>query len=326
MRARRSHVVRMNLDSLLDTMFNIVGVLVIILILVQLEADQAINFALDHGQGDPASLREHLRSERDRWAALADDYKNLSEQLKECEDEFGTLPEGAVGESNDMPELRTRLGQTAARAEAMRTALEKERETIQILRERLESEADNTMKVLHLPQLRPAPNNAEIHGWICRNGRIYRVEWPEYDVAGEVRKALDLSPSEKISLSSSRVVRVQSHFDSLRLRKGSTEVKLKIQEVPNTSYYRVKKTLHLHEMSVGDTPEDLQQSDSIYTRAIQELDSEKDICTFLVYSDSFEVYLAARRLLDQRGISGRWVGYAMDEDIHIGSSGETQVD
>jgi hypothetical protein len=63
---------------------------------------------------------------------------------------------------------------------------------------------------------------------------------------------------------------------------------------------------------VGETPERLRNPTSRYQSVLRRVDPQKFYARFLVWPDSFDVYVAARSMCDERGVLAGWEPYTED--------------
>ncbi|MCB9937645.1 MAG: hypothetical protein H6823_05350, partial [Planctomycetaceae bacterium] len=194
------------LDSLLDTMTNVVGILVMVLIATQLGVKDAVSRIADSDVVDPAMVeaaKEKLlltKQQREAVEAQLSDLKpvddsaikvQLADLRRKLDETRATLDqEKAVAnqfalkieEDTKKAEQAKKKIQEVADAEAKREALQDD------LRKMLEEEAtlkamlDDTPvqeapppKVVTLPDPRPAPEGAREVTFLCTNNRVYPI-------------------------------------------------------------------------------------------------------------------------------------------------------
>lgn len=71
----------------------------------------------------------------------------------------------------------------------------------------------------------------------------------------------------------------------------------------------------------GENMIELEKEDSVLARAMDKLDPSKQHVFFIVDSNSFEVFHAARRLAMEKGLSVGWNPISADDPLRFGSGG-----
>ncbi|MGK7945225.1 MAG: hypothetical protein AB4058_12215 [Microcystaceae cyanobacterium] len=73
----------------------------------------------------------------------------------------------------------------------------------------------------------------------------------------------------------------------------------------------------------GETPKDIEQSESEFNQVLETLNPKNDYLAFIVRPDSFSAFRAARKQADQSGFDVGWEPFTQDTPIVFGSGGRS---
>ncbi len=294
-----------NLDSLLDTMTNVVGILLILLAVTQLGVGDAVK-RIQHAESGKAD--EEYQKTVSKTHQLAGDLEQEKARPKEIN---AALPEHQAGlakKQNEIVEVKLQIAELEKiQAETEKTLKETEaqRQKVRLLETqfaqideqvaRLKAQLDATPgpppppppKIVTLPNPRAAPKDAHPVEFVCQYGRIVPFN------PGGLR----------------RIAQVRINRSQKELRKGDRIDCKKLtaifeEEDIGNAYFRLKiKTengvprLLLHQRpDAGDGAADLPDRKSTYQQILSEVDKKKEYLRFHVYPDSYGTYLAAREV------------------------------
>jgi len=321
-----------SLDSLLDTMTNVVGILVILLTVTQLGVGDAVKRIatsstvkpeeIDEAQAKLAELIRLRQSLEDRLKALSeqDDDVDVEQELrrlkKELED-FKANVENLLANQEDKREAELELLKLKEEAEAQ---IRKYEEEANKLRQKILGNEDELAslrakladtpvqealpaKEIILPNPRPAPEGIRPVTILCREGRVMLVDVEGIQELAQKRtgfiikrKRLGRDPTVGVD---GKVLAEEFNKDPVNDRNRNFDVKMKIAgSVP-------KLVLHRRE-EAGETAEQLKRSGSRYQTQVKRVDPDEFYLQFLVWPDSFEPYLEARRISARRGLLAGW--------------------
>lgn len=352
MARRRKSGAGASLDSLLDTMTNVVGILVIVLVVTQLGVRDAVDRITTEKTKEvtqedieakkaeiAAAIAAREEAERQRQEVL-DQIELLSkegndERLKE---ELEVLDGRLRWKRDDLTKIiEKRAGEKAAHlqkaAEARKLAEEFEKKEKE-LREKVlaaqEREAqilallDNTpmpeavpAKVVNLPNPRKAPEGATPKYLICREGKLYPWDRDNLRMGAQQRAeqlvALrNLAANPKTGIDPKRLVPM---FDKLRLNDEWFLLKLKANG-------RQPRLVFERKRNAGYTIEDLENPRGPYARILKSIDPSKHYLRFTVWTDSYDVYLTARRIATEHGLLAGWEITSSPNEIDIPLGGK----
>lgn len=349
-----------NINSLLDTLANVIGILIIVFAVTQIIVTDAASKIRHYGytakELNNDTLKEKER-ERDRLQEQAENMKpsdpnmpqrqEIYTKICEIQDKYKDSEYAKIGASEidrlesfenevgglnrEVLELKDAyngsefatmaLIEVQERSEALNKELEKlyknvneyEQEKIRIDRllnnnNNLSFNVDNSVR---LPDPKPAPESVKPILWTCRYGRIVEVPVePLFKILNdEIPKGVGSSNSIV-----QRIINVINYFDESRI--GVSEFYWDMIPVLNDdggleSLYACLEW----DKDAGEGKEELSLDFSTYKTRIDYLnDKEDDYCfQFHVWEDSFDIYLMARQIASQNGISAGWVVYHEDE-------------
>lgn len=308
-RPRRERAGSQNLDSLLDTMANVVGILIVLMAVIQLTVGDAM---------------ERIRVfDSEEGIALARERSDL-------EVELASLGPASLANSRSLERLMARLRALIADPDAARmrsdattaaatvsarkaeaTRIEQsnadKRRRLTALRVRV-TERDASAKrsaaaELRLPDPRPAPPQADRVVFLVRYGRVLfpRLSQLEADLNAAIRTWASAG-------NSIRGFGARDLGDHLRERDlGNEWLRWQLLEVGGQPVAR----LHWRDTGAGDDLAHLlaagTESENGFRASLGSLDPKRHFLRFWVWGDSFEVYLEARRIAESAGFAVGWV-------------------
>lgn len=312
------------LDSLLDTMFNVVGILVMVLVVVQLGMRESVEQMAKSMRVDPAALAKIVT---DLEKAQADKLK-LETQLKELnpEEDLEELIKRLQSESiskeailkSQQGELKTALI-AQKDAQEMQKKAEQNKEQRKKLSEELataidkmaalEARLDDTpprkqlaAKVVNLPDPRPAPEGIKELMFIVANNQVYPLvinelrdnakKRAEYQAERGMRKYVD-DPAKGI--------------DADKFVKDFNERPLQ-DDFFRAEMYATGRDPRLRLEIKGDGFKiaEIQNPRSRFNRLLTTVDPTKFYFRFFVLPDSYEAYVETRYVTDKLGYLSGW--------------------
>lgn len=298
-----------SLDSLLDTMANVVGILVLLLIVVQVSVGGALEriwgdvekptaAQLEAAEGEWHAVSEELERKRAQWQALG-------------------APARGDDDTEKLARARARLDElelaiAAAKGELTRVAVE------------LEDAGDQPFeseRVVRLPDPRPPPRGATEINYFCRYGRMNGADFGR--IFGALRSGFaevtGAQPWDR-EVPVSELPRIASYFSSHRVGDGVYRWGVR----PDPSNMRLEFILRWADTGAGLTTKDLRDPHSRFAVRLQTLDPDHHYLLFYVWSDSFEVYLQARRIAEDAGFSVGWRAWPAEVDpVAVPRAGRT---
>lgn len=336
-----SHDEELPFVALMDTMTNVVGVLIIVLVMIGISLASSVRKVLS--ELPPVTveqLQEALKklvdaTPKEDPTKIAEEQKKLEDQIKKSTDALKTLDLSSEAQkvSLDLDEARKKLEEAKKQREV------KKNDTDKLLAEidKLKALLDTTpvyvpppATVVKLPNPRDMPQNAVLHRFLVANGKVFYINDAEFMklVVAEIEKhQKDLINSEvpindavgnpvmvkdrfgKMVPKTKTILdqkKLAAHFDKLRI--ATRDVKLDLLVTPTSPRIPMRLT-PLPE--AGETLEQIKNPAAVFQRAVRKLKSEQgSVIWFLVFKDSIDLYLAARDIADQAGVPVGWEIYA----------------
>ncbi|MBW1886282.1 MAG: hypothetical protein JRJ58_22340 [Deltaproteobacteria bacterium] len=304
-----------SLDSLLDTMANVVGILVVVLAFTQLQVGEAVRRIHDSevarirtagetmafaGEG---ALREVSRLEASLRAG-AESAAFVQGELRQLESQSEKLRAATRFPGVEQADIVAAiLRETATEREMLDqlSALRANRKQLEI---RLRGSQDAFASATHqirLPDPRPAPAGTEERVFFCRYGRVSPVDLEHlHELLNiDLRKAAGSPLGGGLAVSL-----VVSHFEKYDV--GDRDYRWRLQDHAG---FEIAARLQFRRESIGELPSELIADDSGYRRALSQAEPKSHYLRFYVWSDSFAAYLRAREIAEELGFAVGWQAY-----------------
>lgn len=327
--------------ALMDTMTNVVGVLIIVLVMIGIGLARSVNKVLSelppvtpekHAElkkiVEDSTPKHDLKNVEEVTATLQQEAKKADEQLRTMDVTKDTQKVKIV----DLDDLKKQLAEKQKVRDAKKTDVEKLLAEL----EKLKAQLDKTpvpvvvptgpATVVKLPNPRPLPANADIMHFLIVGGRISFINDDEIEklVEQEVRTneaTLVLTretlkgPDGKPLMVKDKLGRVAPQrkitYDAKKLAEHFSKARLntrgyKLEIVPVATSPRVPVRI-TPTPDGGETVEQAKRLISNFQTLLKQFKSNpKAVVWFHVYRDSIPTYLEARELVDQAGVSVGW--------------------
>lgn len=322
------------LDSLLDTMTNVLGILVLVIVTTQLDVKDAVKRIADSDVVQP----EALEAARQKLTLTKDQAEQIRSQL-------GAVPMSDAGAVTvEIDDLRRKIDETrgslatttktvneyALKIQQDTKKVEEARKLLQDLKEtepkrmelkeslasalkdeaRLKALLDKTPvqrapppKTVTLPDPRPAPEGARPVTFLCTGNRVYPI------AADDLRTSIAKSAEQVVAArgldggpeSGVNFDRFKAEFrrQNRNLRDDFFDIEVYAAGIYPRLKFTPRDKAGFHEGEVV-------KPRGKFTQILSTLDRTKYYAQFIVLPDSFEVYLAARAVADQAGILSGW--------------------
>jgi hypothetical protein len=302
-----------NLDPLVDTLSNVVGILVIVVALMQLQLGDALTRVVELERIRIERERDHAfsptgakgRAQR-RDVLLRRTEADVEESIRIATATLAQL--GALTPSEGRDDLEP-IEELENRLDALQVSLA-ESKRARDRRARHESRLQKVPKRM----VARLPDPQVLHGkesWILvRHGRVYLAD--REALLREGSRAIGLILQDPVH----RRVR-EDEFDSVAryLRKrnvGHGNFRWQLETEPD-----VRVQLAWRSQDAG-----LEHADLAASRALREWlavrSPDIDFIRFQIWGDSFEAYLAAREAITAAGFRAGWRGYEIDQEFDLG--------
>jgi hypothetical protein len=327
---RASHRWDQNLDPLLDTMANVVGILVMLVAVTQLSVVDAVDRIRDEGARREVSQQSVTLAEQKR-EHLEQALAEAGERLIELEpggraglllldaapllDELAGLPGRAELRGLGSQELRARVEVARAELEHREQQIERGRRRATELDELLRGlPTEPRSKIARLPDPRPPPAGSRELLFLCRHGRIAAVDPEGMNQAlwDGITRALGETRLPKRE----ERIWVQNLFAKGIFGHGGLHWQLR-EEQGDTLFADVR----LHDLEQAESLVDLRLGDSEYAESLGRQSPREYYARYFVWPDSFDVYLEARYLAESRGYPVSWTEVGPEENVGVTLAG-----
>lgn len=312
--AARRGATGQNVDSLLDTMANVVGILIVLMAVTQLSVNDAMKRIQVWESAEAVSLREARAAAEAELARRADADLADTLELSRLRDQIRRLRAAPV--ASDTATLAATVARQRLEARRLEARIAEEEErlaNLQILLAESQARAEQPGIALRLPDPRPAPLSADR---LVLFGRYGRVVDPRFDqLTRELGDVVETAPRP-----------LDRYFEAYDV--GNEMLRWRAVEKPVQAgrgwFYR----LEWRRPTLGETPEQLRSPNSNLRQRLAETDPRSRYLQFYVWGDSFEAYLEARRIAEEAGFSVGWVAIPTDTplDLERGPTPPTPVD
>lgn len=320
MRRRNNDTEDVSLDSLLDTMTNVVAILVILLIVTQLGVSDAVKRIAAKNPVDPeqvAATRKSVERKRGRLEtlkALAEstpdspveignqlkstrvDIENVRKKIKQSETEEKRLLLLATAQA----EQKSKLEELTRLNEEIQSKLS-EIQKIEAQLEKIPVRSAIPTRVVNLPNPRPAPRGAKPFLMLIRNQRVYPLDF-EYFRAQAESRALEIIDRLKLNRDPRKGIdagKFLTAFNRKKLRDKFFEVTMKANgPTPVLVFQPIANKGFDHRLLTNRL--------GPFHRSLASMNPQQFYISFLVWADSFETYLLARQACSQHGLAAGW--------------------
>lgn len=316
-----------NLDSLLDTMANVTGILVVLLAVTQISVGDAMKRLRAQMAARPELTRESLDLARVEAERLGAALAPLLPRRGELEEQRRTRREalagvraenaeararlGAAGES-DPTSLQQRIEASRRRARILETEIAAARSEIAGLDAKLaRAEGSPLLREARLPDPRPAPAGATDVVYLVRYGHIFRARATELVTALQrgLRDATGgrwrMGQGTPLFLERTRVVEHFRHNDI-----GTHALRWHVLDLGPDQFVG---QLEWRTRESGETLEELARADAVYRQDLARFQPQRTYFRYFVWDDSFDVYLEARKLANEAGFSAGWTPFGQHD-------------
>jgi hypothetical protein len=309
-----------NLDSLLDTMANVVGILVVVMAFTQIQIGEAVRrihdsevakvqsigealaFAGEGALREVNRLEEGLQSLQQLAAIARDELRQLN-ALSESLAALTRLPR------IEQTDVVTAIIRETEKEREMRDELDALRANREILEVRLrdsQSAAANANHQVRLPNPRPAPADTKELVFFCRYGRVGLVDLNELHRVLNVHLREAAGSPRGGTLAASVVV---GHFE--RNDVGDRNFRWRLSDQAGLG---IAARLEFRREQIGETRSELIADDSEYERILSAASQTSHYLRFFVWSDSFAAYLRARQIAEEQGFAVGWEPYDSERE------------
>jgi len=321
---RKSSSIGMNLDSLLDTLTNVVGFLVIVMVLMNLGAREAVDrirainpevFGIrqedvDRNQSQLLQRQALLEELRRQINALTLEIKKLQEIQKPTKPT--ATPKMSATEARRLIDQRQKQIQ---QLEQKFAATIEEIARLKALLERTPIPIAGPSTEISVPDPKLAPTNAVPIWFLCHRNRVTLMDLDGLQqTAGRtintMKGVLQHRGTPSKSLPKPKKGETIIEFDGPKVEDyfkrtpvGNQLFRLSVRTAPD----RTSATLVMAPYpNAGETIDDINKPNSIFQTLLRRAAMGNHYARFIVSPDSFPVYLRARTIIDGYKIPAGW--------------------
>lgn len=311
----------MSLDSLLDTMTTVVGILIILLIVLQVGANRAVQEIVEKKKDDNATAlgeealapiqkeKDTLEAEKAALILRKDEVQKERTLKNKAAAQFEATIEklekaiaDARPKATQTTALEKELKEAQAAAQTVTRQLKKKEtalKSMQALLAKTEKPAASDLsKDVNLPDPREPIKGAKPFYFLCRGGKIYPVNYDSL-------KAKALAGVKSSKLTPNKEGEYDGNKLAAYLEKNTVATKhFRLKAKPTTDKY-IRFYVYKNE-NAGEDVESLSKPNSAFSKTLAGIDPKKRYLLFHVFSDSFDVYLTARALASKHNLPAGW--------------------
>ncbi len=318
MRLRRKPF-HQNLDSLLDTLANVVGILIITIVVTLINLQNmppmpklaGSSDALDRARSRAADIHGLLDQLQRRWTDLQPVATQGRAALQQLQAELerrqaqSAAPAEPPADESELAALDTLLNERQKVRGRLQEQIESAQKQATALHGRLGRPAEAPqVKTVTLPNPRVSAAGTEPIYVLCRFGRVHVLPDSMREVLlralQEAAGQTTLSP-ETLSQDLGR------YFQQHDVGDGNLLFKLTGGEL----------SLQWQNRLAGEPVDQIKKSGSAFQRAVRGLSPNRNYFTYFVWSDSFDAYLEARRISDSRNIAAGWEVFSIGRELKV---------
>lgn len=325
-------------DSLLDTMTNAVGILIIVLAVsylvmvdtvdrvAQLDPKPSLTTIEEYQklQVDSKRLDRILAQVEKKWKAAQRDAQYIQAQLDQIHNKTSALTN-----------ILTQYDLSRINIQEVEQGLQRDRNIPQQLKDevdQLKQQAGQAQHVLNLqrelpkpkvtiarvPDPVPAPKGAKRISFLCRYGHV--VYYPAEKMIRLLHQGIAGATGSELSNPRVRIAdfeKVVNYFDTHKITLGGLRWRLSVLhriDAAKVTYRDLKAFLEWTTPDVGETLEEIQKDSSQYRKILADF-ADKDVyAKYYVWGDSFPEYAVAREIVDENHIPAGWVAKEGDAE------------
>ena len=328
---RRSKIILGSMDSLLDTMTNVVGILVILLVVTQLGVRSAVSRIrsnlpevdveqLETARKDSDVVLDLVNTVQDQWMKEKAAFKENSNLIVLLNKRVDPAAKKMLADSQaDFDSISKKIEQSEKKEIDLKVAIAKlKKEIDQVKKDLVESKKQKKppVKVVRIPNPRPAPENSKGEWFVCRNGRVIYVDVES--IASVAARRISMMKMQlqfgKAGLSrpaNKRSGKAQPfEYDAGKVvnyfKKNQIIIDGQGVTVYNRDYHTACWMTLTLDTKRGEDAVGAARAWSKYRKALNAVKKRNNYAKFIVYPDSFELYLKAHEVANALKVPAGW--------------------
>jgi hypothetical protein len=329
-RRRRNNEVNLNFDSLLDTMFNVVGILVLMVVLAQVNVGSAVGQLEEEMEQMEEVSEEELAEVEQRAEQLASELGPLRNKAETAEDNIEryqnrlTRLRGQLSDLDDDDPIDPGLKEEHESAEETLAKLREKKQQLEVRTteasdqlQKLKARLDDTEprekkpdRTITLPRPRSAPEGWEPVHVLVANDKLYFYRRDEsQDILRQIMEEIpQIEETEDMAAGRSREIFQEQIIEKRayqRSQKRPWEAFFELEPQIGGRFDRRPEFKFVPREEAGISRERLSQPNP-YRRVLRRAAEHQSYLRFYVKPDSFDTYLEARALADQADVPAGW--------------------
>ncbi|PQO31180.1 hypothetical protein C5Y96_12585 [Blastopirellula marina] len=314
------------LDSLLDTMFNVVGILIIVLVVVQLGMQESVKQIANSVQIDPLALEQLIKdleeAQKDKLKVEKDlkdlnpDEQNLEMLIQRLQSESvakeailksqqGELQKAIIAQK-DALEMAKKADENKEKREKLSSDLNSALEEIAKLEATLDDTPERSQmaaKVVTLPDPRPAPEGIKEASFLLTGNQVYPiVDEPVRDSAKKRSEYQAERGLRKYVKDPKQGIDAEKFVEDFNERPMSDDwFKMEMYAAGRDPRLRFTP-----KEDAGFKIDEITSPRSRFRRLLSSVDPSKFYFKFIVMPDSYEAYVETRHVTDEMGYLAGW--------------------
>jgi hypothetical protein len=309
------------LESLLDTLANVIGILIIVAAVTHISMGDAVRAIEEKSLAadEPPEIAP---------SALA----HMQDELNKLQAALQGLPSATPPASKQPPETADLDGLETLlrRIREQRAQLERDRKALADARKRLEGLQANVAQLpvsreVSLPNPRPAPPNLKPIYFVCRKGKIHPANAQPLIAKWEARLRAANNGEDKVARAD--LDRVLKELDKDKIEDQWFRVST-ATAAQGTTVFVDPRLEPKDRNGQGETLAELRGGKSLFAAAIRDLDASRSYVLFLVWADSFDIFIESRHMVEASNLATAWGPFDFNQDwiAYPGRGGGAQLD
>lgn len=328
-------------DSLLDTMTNAIGILIIVLAVSYLALQDSVNRVMRLEPVPKRSSAERLRDLytqaqvldetidqlQTEWHTVYRESRYSLAQHKRTQERMAVLSASpGVGRivAQDIHDIARQLeddwstfNRLMDEVDQLEQRVRRARQTIQLQRRLPEPK----VTIARVPDPVPAPRDAQPLPFLCRYGRVvyYATDEMLNHLHRGVAEALK-DGTESPQLQIRHLRHVADFFEQHNIGQDGLRWRLRVAQRVDAAgdvYRDVRAVLEWTSIEIGDDLERLQTEDSKHREILAKAVGRHVYAKYYVWGDSFAEYAVSRETADELGIPAGWVAKEGDAEYQL---------
>ena len=325
-------------DSLLDTMTNAVGILIVVLAVAYLfvidtvdrvakldpMSSLATNQEYQQLQAESERLDRLFEQVEREWKAAQRHAQYHGTQLAQIQNNISILKnllsQDELSRIN-IQDIAQGLQKNRMKPQQLKDEVYQLKEQMKQVQNTINFQRDlptPKITIARVPDPTPAPEGAKRLTFLCRYGRM--VYYPTDKMIQLLHKGISEATGSELSNPEVRIrdfEKVVNYFNTHETALGGLRWRLSVfqrVDAANVTHRALKAFLEWTTPEVGESLEDIQKDGSQYRKILTDYADQHVYAKYYVWGDSFPEYAIAREIADEKNIPAGWVAKEGDAE------------